>query len=236
MIKDNLDDCNKEQTHKVESVLYLDSTSCDDSSSRIKLEKVDKNESIKEYVNVESLNLSDSDSSTQTIITAEYLRANTEIKGWLVYFLFCILAGNIIAGYKEISSLDIRDYSNNIFLLLAVVTWIGVVFYLSIYTVYAFVLRKSNAVFYAKAYYLIVFALGILGLFEADTNTYETAGLIFGSIVPFLYMTFSEQVLDVIPKEYRSVKSKDYYILSLSLIIPLFFFAIGMGEVLSTNN
>lgn len=77
---------------------------------------------------------------------------------------------------------------------------------LAIYTIYAFLQRKPNAVYLAKVYIAAVFISNVITLFSGE---FEESGMgsmprlirsLIWSIVWFLYLTTSKQVNNIIPK------------------------------------
>ena len=112
-------------------------------------------------------------------------------------------------------------------------------FALACYTIYSFCKRKPDAVFLAKMYVIVTFASNILALINGE---YDETGLgslpriirsLVWGIIWFLYLSYSEQVKDIIPKSYRKIFSRDYYFISAFVIVPVLFLAIGVGEIFS---
>lgn len=108
---------------------------------------------------------------------------------------------------------------------------------LSIYTVYSFRQRKSNAVFLAKTYVIVVFVSNLLALFSDE---FEPTGLgslqqvirgLVWAIIWYTYLCVSKQIREIIPKEYRKLRNSDYGILVTFIILPLLILSIAIGSI-----
>ncbi len=100
-------------------------------------------------------------------------------------------------------------------------------------TVYAFTQRKPNAVFLGKTYVVAIFVSNILSLMGGGFETADLVsptqtirGIYIGAIV-FAYLTFSDQVHEVIPKEFRKLSKKDYGLVAALIVVPLLFALLG---------
>ena len=168
----------------------------------------------------------------------KWLKKNTKIHGWLSFFLFMLSLGagitlfQSIVGYKA----EAEDVTQTIALgdLLFAVAVVAI----GICTVYNFSERKSNAVFYARAYLLI---LAITNIFVIVVGGYEKDGPnnlivlvrgIFWAVIWLFYLQFSKQVAEVIPKHYRNVSAMDWCFVSCAIAIPIIFFVIGLSKMI----
>lgn len=192
-----------------------------------------------------NVNLTDSAVSGDTLemdefgepkYTREWLKSNTEIHGWLSFFFFAIILGGIISAIYPIATYNAADYGYN--------GWLGAVdvftglsmLGIAVYTVYAFTHRKPNAVFYGRFYVILVFVTNIISLIGGvDENglqntTQVVRGIVWG-IVWFLYLLFSDQVQEVIPKSFRKVSGIDWGVLIALVGIPFACFFIGLSQL-----
>lgn len=159
---------------------------------------------------------------------------NVPIHGWLVFFCIAIGLGGIITFiYSSFTGDFYDDYGGSIWIK-AVDVSSGIISLIIVtYVIFALIKRKKNAVFFAKAYIVMVFvtnSIALLGNFTDESN-YMTSmsrtifSLVWG-IIWFLYLTFSEQLLSRFPKSMRKVEPKDWLLALSMLYVPLFFFAI----------
>ena len=171
----------------------------------------------------------------------KWLKKNTTIHGWLSFFLVIISIGaaytlfQAIIGYREEAEEVSQTFAIGDLLYALGVVVIGIT------TVYAFSERKANAVFYARAYLLIIALTNILllavgGYEQEGPNSLTTLvrGIVLG-VAWLLYIQFSEQVAEVIPKHYRKVNAVDWGFVSLAVVIPMVFFVIGFNEIVSES-
>lgn len=171
------------------------------------------------------------------IYTSEWLKANTEIHGWLSFFFFAIVVGGLFGAIYPILTFNASDYVGN-FCLGAVDIVIGLfLLAVAVFTVYSFVNRKPNAVFWGKVYVVLVFLTNILVLISGATEekgfqsvTQVVRGVVWG-IIWFLYLTFSEQVQVIIPKSYRKISSMDWTMLAALVLLPIFLFVVGYSQI-----
>lgn len=209
---------------------------------RKKDEKLDsdfKNEDVKEKIfeQKDQAPLGDSNNTTTSSVytyTSEWLKSNTQIKGWLTFFLLAIFVGGLVSAVSSFTNFDVADYRGNIWLG-AVDIFIGVsLFAIAIYTIYAFIQRKPNALFYGRLYVFLVFVTNIIsaigGNIEFGTAKEVIRGVIW-SIIWFFYLLLSNQVQKIIPKSFRKVKTADWSILAVFIVIPILCFAIGMAKL-----
>lgn len=174
----------------------------------------------------------------QTVgITSEWLKANTEIHGWLSFFFFAIIVGGLISAIYPIATFNASDYAGN-FCLGAVDIVTGLLLLVVAgFTVYSFVNRKPNAVFWGKVYVVLVFLTNIFMLISGATEdtglqstTHVVRSVVWGGIW-FLYLSFSEQVQEIIPKSFRKISSSDWAMLAASILLPIFLFVVGYSQI-----
>lgn len=193
----------------------------------------------------ENIDIKDSASSDATLkmdefgepkYTSEWLKCNTKIHGWLSFFFFAIILGGIISAIYPIVTYNAETYGYN--------GWLGAVdvftglsmFGIAVYTVYAFTHRKPNAVFYGRFYVMLVFVTNIISLIGGveenglQNTTQVVRGIVWG-IVWFLYLLFSDQVQEVIPKSFRKVSGIDWGVLIALVGIPFACFFIGLSQL-----
>ena len=170
-------------------------------------------------------------------ITSEWLKANTEIHGWLSFFFFAIIVGGLISAIYPIATFNAADYAGN-FCLGAVDIVTGLLLLaVAGFTVYSFTNRKPNAVFWGKIYVALVFLTNLFVLIGGAT---EETGLqsasqvvrsVIWGIIWFLYLTFSDQVQGVIPKSFRKISSTDWAMVAASVLLPVFLFVVGYAQI-----
>lgn len=174
----------------------------------------------------------ETDVSGDTKYTSEWLKSNTEIHGWLSFFFFAIIVGGLISAVYPITTFDVTDYAGNLWIgLIDVLLGVGL-FAIAIYTIFAFCKRKPNAVFYGRLYVILVLVTNVISVIGNDGTGFEgmtqaIRGIAWG-IVWFLYLLFSNQVQEVIPKPFRKVSKIDWGVLTTIIIVPCLCFLIGM--------
>ena len=177
----------------------------------------------------------ETDEFGEPIYTSEWLKDNTNIHGWLSFFFFAIAVGGIISAIYPIATFNAADYAGNIWLgAIDILLGIGMLA-IACYTIYAFTQRKPNAVFYGRLYVVLVFVTNIISLIgnpDAGLGGVKQTfrGIIWG-IIWFLYLLYSEQVQEVIPKSFRKVSKFDWGVLAAIIVIPFLCFAIGMSNL-----
>ncbi len=180
---------------------------------------------------------------SQTVeITSEWLKANTEIHGWLSFFFFAIILGGLFSAIYPIVTFNASDYAGN-FCLGAVDIVTGLLLLaVAGFTVYSFVNRKPNAVFWGKVYVVLVFLTNVFvligGAMEDSgflSTKYVIRSVIWG-VIWFLYLSFSEQVQEIIPKSFRKISSTDWAMLATSVLLPIFLFVVGYSQINSLVN
>lgn len=238
MIKSQCECCRKLNTSDCNQVINYDGTSCPSYIKKIDLSKKNDNTVECSETKVESNPTNSTNSGNSALkYTPELLKQTTEIHGWLTFFLFVMTLGGFISAIVPIFTLNIAEYGGSWALAFSDIILGLMLFGIAIYADIAFYKRYPNAVFIAKTYVLLILITNAMSLIGGDfdttglnTATQALKGVIWG-VVWFLYLCFSEQVKTIIPKEYRNVTSKDYILLASIVLIPVFFIAIGFGNI-----
>ena len=246
MIQDQCNKCFKQGTDSCTENIVFDSTSCPNYGKKIVLEK-------KEDVKNPSDSVLDPNTGSSVeeqagtinvqpfVYTKEFLKQNTEIRGWLSFFLFIVIAGGLISFIYPIITYNSQEYSGSFFLSIADPIQGFMLFGLACYTLYSFTNRETNAVFLAKTYLVVIF---LVNLFLVIIGGYEQNGLgslpqlvrsLIWAVIWFVFLHQSTVVQEVIPVEYRKAKSIDYYIIAAIIIIPLLLIALGLKEMYSAQ-
>ena len=175
-------------------------------------------------------------------ITAEKLKEETSIGGWLAFFLFAMMAGSIIGAVAMIAQFNSGAVGGNWLLALADPILGVLLFLLACYTLYSFIQRRPDAVFLAKTYVIAVFVSGILALFinvsigEGTFDFKEIIRPLVWGVVWYLFLNMSTRVEEVIPTEYRHVDKTDWAIIGALIGIPLFCLFFGIAQVAYGSN
>jgi len=167
-------------------------------------------------------------------ITREYLKSNTKIKGWLVFFLVAVVLGGLFNAIYPIINFD---YSTDITVFASLINVvIGILLLItSFLTLYSFILRNPDAVFLGKTYILAIVATNLISILLEN----EAAG--FGSwdqlakplsfgILWFSYLCLSEQVATVIPVTYRKVTPLARGVVIALIAVPILFISIVIAK------
>jgi hypothetical protein len=84
---------------------------------------------------------------------------------------------------------------------------------------------------------MLVFFTNVLALIGGnteETGLQSTVQVIRGAIwgvIWFLYLTFSDQVQEIIPKSFRNISSTDWAMLAASVLIPVSLFVVGYSQI-----
>lgn len=167
--------------------------------------------------------------------TSEWLKENTNIHGWLSFFIFAIALGGLISAFSSVATYNAEDYAGSIWLgSIDVFLGFGLLA-IAIYTIYAFCQRKPNAVFYGRLYVILVFVTNIISVIGSEDAGFSelnqaVRGIIWGTVW-FFYLLLSNQVQEIIPKSFRKVNKIDWGILISVIVIPLICFTIGISTI-----
>jgi len=142
--------------------------------------------------------------------TQQQLEANTQIKGFLAIYLLTAIIGIVYSLFLGLKAYNIlgEDISSNI--AIANIFTIFTLCYTGVYTIYAFIRRKADAVFYAKAYAGLMLFANILILITSLTEGHLTAdcllylgGLCLG-IIWMGYLFVSTKVKELVHSACRN--------------------------------
>ena len=232
-IKDQCEQCRKYTTSCTENSVF-DGVSCSQYAKRINLEKSEVNitEDFRENSVIE-------DSEDDFI---DYPDPNDNIHGWLSFFLFSIGLGGLISAIMPIATYNIQEYGGSYILSMTNVVFGIMLLFLAIYTIFSFVKRSPNAVFLAKMYTITVFVSNLLSLISGGEFAESGFGslaqvvrsLIWG-VIWYLYLCFSNQVNEIIPKSYRKVLNRDYYFMGALILVPVLLLGIGIADMQNIN-
>lgn len=246
MIQDQCNKCFKQGTDSCTENIVFDNTSCPNYGKKIVLEKKEdvinpSDPALEPNASSGAEGQEETSSEQSFVYTKEYLKQNTEIRGWLSFFLFSIIAGGFISFIYPIITYNSQEYSGSFFLSIADPVQGFMLFGLACYTLYSFINRETNAVFLAKTYLTVIF---IVNLLLVIIGGYEQNGLgslpqlirsLIWAVIWFIFLHQSTVVQEVIPVEYRKAKHIDYYIIAAIIIVPLLLIALGLKEIYSTH-
>lgn len=179
------------------------------------------------------------DSTNEVEITSEFLKQNTKISGWLAFFIGAVTVGGLFSVIYPIATFNIEDYAGN-YCLAAVDIINGISLLLvAILTAYSFVNRKPTAVFWAKVYVSLVLLINLILLISGneegtglESGTQGIRGVLF-AVLWFLYLSFSNQVNEIIPKPFRKIKLKNWVIVGCMILVPIFLSIVGYSQITS---
>lgn len=182
--------------------------------------------------------------SQSVVITQEYLKENTKIHGWLVFFLISLVIGGLISAVYPLATMDLSEYDGDKILAFTDILHGFLICGLAIFTMISFINRRHDAVFLGKTYIIVVFATNLMLLLIGE---YESSGFgslpqlarsLVWSVIWFCYLCFSSQVQKVIPKEYRKRTKLDYILVAVMVFVPLFAlgFAFGKAYIIQSDH
>lgn len=173
----------------------------------------------------------------------EEAKKPAEISGFFAFYLFwAIPIGVVVSLISFFINFNASDYSGSSLLPWFDITFILFYAYFGAYTIYAFVKRKSDAVFIGKYQLILLFASNLLVLLLGATgdgfmnNVSRVVTSIIWSIVFFIFLCSSEDVKDRIPKETRKLSPLNKVLFILSIILPIFFFIGGVYQIAVKDN
>ena len=165
-----------------------------------------------------------------------------DIKGFFAFFVYwAIPISLILTLINFISSYNSADYGGSFLLKAFDVVFILFYVYFCIYTIYAFVKRKPDAVFFAKYLLIILFLTNLISLLTGNTdngpldNVPRILASILWSIIFYVFLCCSEDVKDRIPKETRKVKGLNKVLFILSIILPILLLIGGVVEIVAKS-
>ena len=170
------------------------------------------------------------------------------ISGFMAFFIYWSIPIGIamtLASMIFTPEIAFQSYGST-WILLYNITFYAFYFYFQIYTIYAFVKKKSDAVFIAKYQLIVLFINNLVLLISGDTGNHfmtQSGRLIVSlawTVIFFLYLAFSDDVRTRFPRENRKLTKPNKIIFILSLVLPFFlllgtFFA-ALGRTLLTSD
>ncbi|MDB0795795.1 DUF2569 family protein [Phocaeicola vulgatus] len=159
-----------------------------------------------------------------------------DIKGWLAFFLFQIACGGIISFVSIFFNISLESYEGFPELyayigmacdMLCALGLLGA----AAYTLYAFIKRKPNAVSLGKIVVTVIMLtnIAILLMGELDDSGLGSAQRIVQTLVWnviwLIYLSKSEQVERLFPREQRKVYKRDFLLLFI-FVLPMIFLGI----------
>lgn len=188
--------------------------------------------------NVKNIESSPSQKTNQEqVITQKYLKENTDIDGWLAFFLFITCMGGTISAIVPLVQMNSVEYQGSTLLALSDIVFGILLCALSFYTTYSFIQRKPNAVYMGKLYVVTTFLSNLVLLLS---DNYETTGLgslaqiirsLIWGVIWYTYLCVSNRVKEVIPKVYRKTTAKDYSITAAIYFIPIILLLAGIASL-----
>ena len=166
-----------------------------------------------------------------------------EISGLFAFFLyFSIPVGIIATVISFVTTLKTADYSGSVCLKAFDVVYLLFYVYFAVYTLYAFIKRKPDAVFFGKYLLIVLFASNLLVLIAGgadDNSVMNSVGRVVGSliwsVIFFVFLSTSQDVEDRIPKKTRKVKGLNKVLFILSIVLPILLYIGGIAELIGKN-
>jgi hypothetical protein len=168
--------------------------------------------------------------SEESVLKPVVKQEPTEIKGFFGFYVFwSIPLGIVLTLIRMIAAFDASAYASSNFLLAYDILFTAVYVVTCAYVIHAFVKCKSDAVFMAKYQLLMLFFSNLLVLLSGEPESSTITGIIW-AVIFFIYLCFSEDVKNRIPKETRKLTPFSKVFFPVSLVIPILCFLIGLVE------
>ena len=158
------------------------------------------------------------------------------IKGLLAFFLFFWIPMGAIASFvASIIRFKNGIQSGNLLLMMGDIAYLLFYLFFCIYTIYAFIKRRPDAVFSAKSL-LIYLSVSNLFVFLMGGGTgylsslSRCGGTLMMAAIIFYYLCASKDVNEFIPVETRKVGDSFKIVLLLSVILPVILYLGGAAE------
>ena len=176
------------------------------------------------------------EANADTPVTAEWLRSNTRIRGWLALFMFALLFSGLRSLVQAFVTMNAADCYGSIILSTIDVVLALVLLVVAIWTFVALHRRWPSAVFWARFFLVCCLICGVLSLLlgedEMSAREYGQAiGAVFWSIVWLVYFRVSKQVAEVIPRQYRHAGLGTWTAAALLVLLPIGWGAAGIVQV-----
>lgn len=157
-----------------------------------------------------------------------------QVCGWLSFFLFVVGFGSIFTLVMTIAN-SFPGGGEGFIIYLAF--GIDLLFSLALvglacYTIHAFIYIRPNAVFLGRLYIIVIFISNLLALLSGDMEDVGWGSLpqvvkgLLWSLIWFIYLSVSNQVAELFPKENRRIFKRDKYFAGSLLTIPALLFLI----------
>ena len=180
---------------------------------------------------------------TARINQAAHTTSSGEIGGFLAWYLVFVGLGSVASLIINLATLNLSgDYAGSWILACAdIISWL---FYagLGIYVIIAFVKRLPNAVTLAKIQLVTLVVINSIVLLSGDLDSSSTLSTptrlissLIWSVIFFIYLSSSERVKDLIPKETRHLYKADKIFIfgTIGLIFILFIY--GVVDIAGIN-
>lgn len=166
-----------------------------------------------------------------------------EISGLFAFFLyFSIPVGIIATVISFFVNFNSANYAGSVCLQAFDIIYLLFYLYFAIYTLYAFIKRKPDAVFFGKYLLIVLFLSNLLVLLVggADENSFlnsigRLVGSLIWSVIFYVFLSTSEDVKDRIPKKTRKVKGLNKVLFILSIVLPVLLYIGGIAEIIGKN-
>ena len=170
------------------------------------------------------------------------IEESSSLKGFLAFFVYFLLpVGAVSTFIRFVREFDEANYvGSKLFLLFDIVFLLFYLYYVG-YTIYAFVKRKPDAVFFAKCVLVLSFVSKLIylvvAIFADESDIAYPVSTVAISLVWnvafYIYLCVSEDVKERIPKETRKVSGLNKILFILSIVLPVLLFIGGFIEIYS---
>lgn len=169
-------------------------------------------------------------------VKEEELAKSDGITGFLAFYVFWSIPIGIALTIVSLFLGAAQAAGSGIFMTLYAIAFYGFYFYFSAYTIYAFVKKKSDAVFIAKYQLIILFVNNLLVLFAGGGDTMldnpgRLGASLIWTVVFFVYLVMSDDVNERIPRETRKLSKLNKPLVILSIVLPVLFFIGAVYEI-----
>ncbi len=176
------------------------------------------------------------EAAADTPVTAEWLRCNTRIRGWLSLFMLALLFSGLRSLAQAVVTMTVADCYGSVILSTIDVVSALVLLVVAIWTFVALHRRWPSAVFWARFFLVYCLLCGVLSLSlgedEMSAREYGQAiGSVFWSIVWLVYFRASKQVAEVIPRQYRHAGLGTWAAAALFVLLPIGWGVAGIAQV-----
>lgn len=176
------------------------------------------------------------EANADTPVTAEWLRSNTRIRGWLAFFMLALIVSALRSLAQAGATMSAADcYGSGILATTDVVSAL-VLLVVAIWTFAAFHRRRPSAVFWARFFLVYCLLCGVLSLSLAQDEMSarefgQAIGSVFWSTIWLVYFRVSKQVAEVIPRRYRHAGLGTWAAAAILVFAPLGWMVAGIAQV-----